>query len=81
MLSTRDEDGLRVLFGRDEAARILEALRLAAGEPVTLTVNGPDAGFTTEFVEARFSVIAMDANRCIRVCREGSRPVRSRSPR
>jgi hypothetical protein len=57
MLSTRDEDGLRVLFGQDEEARILDALRLAAGEPVTLTVNGPDVGFNAEFIETRFTVI------------------------
>jgi hypothetical protein len=63
MLSTRDENGLRVLFGRDEAARIVDALRVTSGEPVTLTVNGPDVGFTAESVEARFSLIGHSSTR------------------
>jgi hypothetical protein len=56
--STRDEDGLRELFGQAEAARIVDAIGRAAGAPVTLQVNGHDAGFEKDFVRARFSVVA-----------------------
>jgi len=55
--STRDEDGLRELFGQAETDRILEAMSQAGGEPVTLTVSGPDAGFEVDRVEARFSEV------------------------
>lgn len=52
--STRDEAGLRDLFGGAEATRIIEALRLAGGA-VTLTVNGHDAGYMErDLVEAEF---------------------------
>lgn len=56
-VSNRDEDGLRELFGEAETNRILAALAAANGAPVTLTVNGPDAGFLDlDFVQADFSV-------------------------
>jgi hypothetical protein len=55
--STRDEDGLRELFGQAEADRILDAISQAGGEPVTLIVNGRDAGFTADWVEVRFSEV------------------------
>jgi hypothetical protein len=55
--STRDEDGLRALFGDAEANRILAALAASNGAPVTLTVNGPDAGYLDlDIVDAEFSV-------------------------
>jgi hypothetical protein len=56
-VSNRDEDGLRVLFGETETNRILSALAAANYEPVTLTVNGRDAGFLDrDSVQAEFSV-------------------------
>jgi hypothetical protein len=61
--STRDEDGLRELFGDAEANRILGALAAANDEPVTLTVSGYDAGFLNlEFVNAEFRSV-VDAPR------------------
>ena len=55
--STYDEIGLRVLFGEAEANRILAALVASDGGPVTLMVNGPDAGYLDrEFVDAEFIV-------------------------
>jgi hypothetical protein len=55
--STRDKDGLRDLFGEAETNRILAALAAANGAPVTLTVNGRDAGFLDlDSVQAEFSV-------------------------
>jgi len=56
--TTCDEDGLRVFFGKAEADRIMDALAGAKGTPVTLTVNGPDAGYLDlDFVDAEFSVL------------------------
>lgn len=55
--STRDEGGLRDLLGEAERSRILNALGAANGEPVTLTVNGPDAGYLDlDVVQAQFSI-------------------------
>lgn len=55
--STRDEDGLRELFGGAEANRILIAIGVANGEPVTLRVNGHDAGYLDlDFIDAEFSI-------------------------
>jgi hypothetical protein len=55
--STRDVEGLRELFGDTETDRILAALVAAKGAPVTLTVDGPNAGFVDlDFVQAEFSV-------------------------
>jgi hypothetical protein len=70
--STRDENGLRILFGEVEANRILAALAASGGGPVTLAVNGPDAGYLSlETVDAEFRVLR-EPNR-----REGSRRSRS----
>lgn len=56
--TTCDEDGLRVFFGKAEADGITNALAGANGAPVTLTVNGPDAGYLDlDFVDAEFSVL------------------------
>lgn len=56
--STRDEDGLRELFGAAETERILAALEAGVGVPVTLTVSGPDAGFLDlDLVNAEFRVL------------------------
>ena len=51
--STRDENGLRELFGDSEATRIVNALAASNGGPVTLTVSGYDAGYLNlDFVDA-----------------------------
>jgi hypothetical protein len=56
--STRDEDGLRELFGSDETKRILAALEAVKGASARLTVNGPDAGFLDlDVVNADFRVL------------------------
>ena len=56
--STRDEAGLRELFGKAETNRILAALATSNGAPVTLSVNGPDAGFLNlDFIDAEFRII------------------------
>ena len=61
--STRDEQGLRELFGEAETNRILAALAASNGAPVTLTVSGPDAGFLNEdFIYADFRIIDEDSS-------------------
>lgn len=56
--SCYDEDGLRTFFGDAETRRILDALAAANGGPVTLTVNGPDAGYLNlEPFDAEFRVV------------------------
>lgn len=56
--STRDENGLRELFGEAETNRILVALAASNGAPVTLAVNGPDAGFLNlDFIDAELRII------------------------
>ena len=44
-VSTRDENGLRELLGEAATNRILAAVAASNGAAVTLSVNGPDAGF------------------------------------
>jgi hypothetical protein len=68
--STRDENGLRALFGEAETNRILAALAASNGAPVTLSVSGPDAGFLNEdLIDAEFRIIDEDS----RATRYGSR--------
>jgi hypothetical protein len=68
--STRDEKGLRELFGEAETNRILAALAASNGAPVTLSVNGPDAGFLNlDLIDAEFRIIDEDS----RATRRGSR--------
>jgi hypothetical protein len=56
--STRDENGLRELFGEAKTKRILAALDASNGAPITLSVNGPDAGFLhLDIVDAEFRII------------------------